>query len=102
MRGPATEERKTMKVTRTGMTTVIAQAYAAYRRSGPVEEAKPAMAGGMVMGEHAGNNWLMNGQDDPRQKAANTAAAQTTEPGKTPANAKTLSLPRKGGTDILV
>jgi len=91
-----------MKVTRTGMTTVIAQAYAAYKRSGPVEEAKPAMAGGMVMGEHAGNNWLMNGQDDPRQKAANTAAAQASESSKASVTSKTLSLPRKGGTDIMV
>jgi tRNA/tmRNA/rRNA uracil-C5-methylase (TrmA/RlmC/RlmD family) len=30
------------------------------------------------------------------------AAAQATEAGKTSPNSKTLSLPRKGGTDIMV
>jgi hypothetical protein len=91
-----------MKVTRTGMTTVIAQAYAAYKRSGPVEETKPAVAGGMVMGEHSANNWLASGQDDPRQKTANTNATQAAEPAKASLSTSTLSLPRKGGTDIIV
>ena len=91
-----------MKVTRTGMTTVIAQAYAAYKRSGPVEETKAAMTGGMVMGDQSAGNWLMSGKDDHRQRPGTQPAALAEPSSKTSLSTTTLSLPRKGGTDILV
>jgi hypothetical protein len=89
-----------MKVTRTGMTTVIAQAYAAYKRSGPVEETKAAMAGGMVMGDQTAGNWLASGQNGKQKPAPSPALTEPTS--KTSLSTSTLSLPRKGGTDILV
>ena len=90
-----------MKVTRTGMTTVIAQAYASYKRSGPVEETKPAMAGGMVMGDQTAGNWLMNNQQN-HQRPETPAPVAEQPNSKASLSTSTLSLPRKGGTDILV
>lgn len=91
-----------MKVTRTGMTHVIAQAYAAYKRNGPVEETISAAAGSLVMGDNPSNNWLTDDKGHRRlaeTAASNSEEATTTKP--TPGFGA-LNLPRKGGTDILV
>lgn len=90
-----------MKVTRTGMTTVIAQAYSAYKRSGPVEETKATMAGGMVMGDQTAGNWLSSGQNG-RQRPDTPAPTLAEPTSKASLSTSALSLPRKGGTDIIV